>query len=81
MNKLLKKILIVSLISGLAIPVQLTLAEDTDIYAANTGAATNPNILIVIDNSANWDSAKQGWAGGINQGQSELNAMRTVIGE
>lgn len=81
MNKLLKKILIVSLISGLAIPVQLTLAEDTDIYAANTGAATNPNILIVIDNSANWDSAKQGWAGGIKQGQSELNAMRTVIGE
>lgn len=81
MNKLLKKILIVSLISGLAIPVQLTLAEDTDIYAANTGAATNPNILIVIDNSANWDAANQHWVGGIKQGQAELDAMRTVIGE
>jgi hypothetical protein len=81
MNKLLKKALIASIISGLAMPVQHTLAEDTDIYAANTSAATNPNILIVIDNSANWNAASQHWAGGIKQGQSELNAMRTVIGE
>ncbi|MFA5530159.1 MAG: hypothetical protein WDA11_05790 [Thiohalomonadaceae bacterium] len=54
-------------------------AEDIDIYSAETGLESNPNVLIIIDNSANWSSAAQHWPGGIKQGQSELNAVRTVV--
>lgn len=58
-------------------------AEDIDIYArpeSTTGAA-NPNVLIVIDNSANWAAANQGWPNGMKQGESELRAVRTVAAE
>ncbi len=56
-------------------------AEDIDIYAAQTGLESNPNVVIVVDNSANWNSNAQHWPGGIKQGQAELNAIRTVISE
>lgn len=57
-----------------------SLAEDIDIYAGG-GSAVNPNVLFVIDNSANWAASNQGWPGGIKQGQSELNALRTLVGQ
>jgi len=60
-------------------------AADIDIYArpptATSDPSLNPNVLIVIDNSANWASANQQWPGGIKQGQAELDAVRTVIGQ
>lgn len=60
-------------------------AEDIDIYSrppvTTPDPNLNPNVLIVIDNSANWAAASQHWEGGIKQGESELNALRTVIGE
>lgn len=31
-------------------------AEDIDIYSANVGGTDRPNVLIVLDNSANWQS-------------------------
>lgn len=80
MKTLTKKILVTALL-GMSAPIGLSLAEDIDIYAANTGASNNPNVLIILDNSANWDAANQHWAGGIKQGESELNALKTVIGE
>ena len=84
MKKMLKKALALCLAASIAFPVQIVgpaLAEDIDIYASDTGSATNPNILVVIDNSANWSAASQHWPGGIKQGQSELNSLRTVISE
>jgi len=59
------------------------IAEDIDLFVGSNPAATatRPNILIFIDNSANWSSASQHWAGGVKQGQSELRALRTVVGE
>jgi type IV pilus assembly protein PilY1 len=58
-------------------------AEDIDLFIGGspTSAAARPNVLIVIDNSANWSAASQHWAGGIKQGQSELRALKTVVGE
>ena len=58
-------------------------AEDVDLFmgASATSAASRPNILFVIDNSANWSAASQHWAGGVKQGQSELRALRTLVGE
>jgi type IV pilus assembly protein PilY1 len=58
-------------------------AEDVDLFmgAASPTTGTRPNVLIVIDNSANWSAASQHWAGGVKQGQSELRALKTLAGE
>ncbi len=57
------------------------IAEDIDLFTSPSGTFTNPNVVIMIDNSANWEAASQHWPGGIKQGQSELRALRTVVGE
>lgn len=54
-------------------------ADDIDIYSQPTGSVYNPNILIVLDNSANWSRQSQQWPGGIQQGQAEVDAIKTVI--
>ena len=57
-------------------------AEDVDLFlGAASSTSTRPNVLIVIDSSANWSAASQHWAGGVKQGQSELRALRTLVGE
>ncbi len=58
-------------------------AEDIDLFVGSTpsSAANRPNVLIIIDNSANWSAANQHWPGGIKQGESELRSLRTVVGE
>ncbi len=58
------------------------LAEDIDLYSSNTGAASYPNILIILDNSANWAAENQDWLPqGTTQGEAELNALRTIANE
>ena len=60
-------------------PMRAT-AEDIDIFTGGSaGSNANPNILIVLDNSANWSRASQKWPGGIVQGQAEANAIKTVL--
>jgi type IV pilus assembly protein PilY1 len=63
-------------------------AEDIDLFVGTSAAAgSRPNVLVVIDNSANWSRNDQGWAdpngliSPFKQGQSELRALRTVIGD
>jgi len=61
-------------------------AEDIDLFVGAAASAQNPNVLVVIDNSANWNAASQHWVGAngespFKQGQSELRALRTVVGE
>ena len=56
-------------------------ADDTDIFVGSSGGVgSNPNVLIIIDNTSNWSAQSQHWPGGITQGQAELLAMKTVIG-
>src|SRR5204862_2149189 len=49
--------------------------------------STLPNILVVIDNSANWNANNQHWptpsleSGPFKQGESELRALKTVLGD
>jgi type IV pilus assembly protein PilY1 len=59
------------------------LAEDIDLFASAAPVASGgrPNVLIVLDNSANWSAANQHWPGGVKQGQSELRALRTLLTE
>lgn len=58
-----------------------TQAEDIDLYAGGQNVTgVKANVLIVLDNSANWNSNAQGWPGGLAQGQSELTALSRVLG-
>jgi len=81
----MKKFLILPLaLSMLLLPgPDAVRAEDIDLFVGSAAAtaATRPNVLIIIDNSANWASAAQHWPGGEKQGQAELRSLRTVVGE
>lgn len=57
-------------------------AEDIDLFAGSVpnGSSSRPNILIVLDNSANWSASNQNWPLGIKQGQAELAALRWWVG-
>lgn len=57
------------------------LAEDIDIFGNPVNSNDLPNVLVIIDNSANWSAASQHWPGGIKQGQAELNALKSVLNE
>ena len=82
----LRKLLIAAIACA---PASLVRAEDIDLFvsAATASTANNPNVLIIIDNSANWSAASQHWTSPnpsenpFKQGQSELRALRTVIQE
>jgi type IV pilus assembly protein PilY1 len=64
------------------VPPALVNAEDIDLFVgAAATAATNPNILIIIDNSANWASSSQHWEANRKQGESELRALKTILSE
>ncbi len=55
------------------------MAEDIDLFtgaAGTTGPA--PNILIILDNSSNWNRNDQQWPTG-KQGQSELQALKDLM--
>ncbi len=56
-------------------------AMDTDIYTLNSGTNNAaPNVLIVLDNTSNWSRSDQHWPdSGMNQGQAEVQAIKTVI--
>ena len=66
-----------------AMPPSFVGAEDIDLFVGGNpvAAANRPNVLIILDNSANWAAANQGWPGGVKQGESELRSLRTVAGE
>ncbi|MGE5526847.1 MAG: pilus assembly protein [Rhodospirillaceae bacterium] len=72
-----------ALIASLVGSSYFAAAEDIDLFvgAASTATAMRPNVLVIIDNSANWSAASQHWPGGLKQGESELRALRTVAGE
>lgn len=58
-----------------------SIAEDIDIFVGSNagGSSGNPNVLIVLDNTSNWARQSQQWPGGEQQGQSEADAIKTVI--
>jgi len=56
-------------------------AEDIDIFTGGSIAASNPSILIVLDNQSQWANAAQQWPGGIQQGQSEARAIQQMLSD
>lgn len=56
-------------------------ADDIDLYVGGQQATGNvANVLIVLDNSANWAAANQNWPDGGKQGVSELETLSEVVG-
>lgn len=56
--------------------------EDIDIFSVDpNNTVGRPNVLIVLDNSANWSRQSQQWPGGLQQGQSEVRAITRVVNE
>lgn len=74
------RLLSLALCAGLSLAPAANQAEDIDLFVgAVPGASYNPNVLIVIDNSANWARQAQHWPGGVQQGQSEVRAIKNTI--
>lgn len=55
-------------------------ADDIDIFMASTTGGGKPNILMLVDNSANWSRASQQWPDNEGkQGAAEVRAIRNVV--
>jgi len=79
LKPLIGKFLKASLAAALCVALP-SAAEDIDLFttANSTSSADAPNILVIIDNSANWARNDQSWAIG-KQGQAELNSIWQVL--
>ena len=73
-------------IAGLFCVSLSAVAEDIELFNASPDLLLNngvPNVLIVLDNSANWNANNQKWKDNNNnfipQGRSEARALRAVI--
>lgn len=53
--------------------------EDIDLFVGGSSDSTRPNILIVLDNTSNWARQSQQWPGGLQQGQSEVRAIKAAL--
>src|SRR5437868_12443680 len=76
MLRLLKLVLLASL----ALVSITGRTDDTDLFNQPPGVKSPaPNILFILDNSANWSKASQKWVGSATQGQAELVAIKNFV--
>ncbi len=54
-------------------------ADDIDIFAAPSNGAPRANVMIVLDNTANYSNKAGGWPGGIAQGQAEMRSIKALV--
>jgi type IV pilus assembly protein PilY1 len=74
------KALAVVVCLGMAFAPLRAAADDVDIFIGSSGGvSSNPNVLIILDNTSNWNRQSQHWPGGITQGQAEVAGIQTVI--
>ena len=67
------------LAAGLLAPVA-GFPEDIDLFKGGSAiTGQKPNVLIIVDNTINWNSNANHWPGG-KQAQEELEALSTVVG-
>lgn len=80
MSRKRTRLITLLLSSALALLTFKAATEDIDIFSIDEDSAANkPNVLIVLDNSANWSRQSQQWPGGLAQGQSEARAIKAVL--
>jgi hypothetical protein len=82
MNSKRMRIATLMLSAAMAFATGSAVSEDIDIFSVDEqNTVDNPNVLIILDNSANWARQSQQWPGGLVQGQSEVRAIRNVINQ
>lgn len=54
-------------------------ADDIDIFIGGKADAGLPNVVFVLDNTANWSRQSQKWPGGITQAQSEVLSIKNAL--
>jgi Tfp pilus tip-associated adhesin PilY1 len=80
LNRAVARSLALPLCGVLAAAPIMAAADDIDIFTGTSGgAAVNPRILIVLDNTSNWARQSQKWPGGLQQGQSEARAISNLL--
>ncbi|OGA18886.1 MAG: hypothetical protein A3I63_09565 [Betaproteobacteria bacterium RIFCSPLOWO2_02_FULL_66_14] len=84
MKTLLKALKHSALIALLAVTAAPALAavdlvgDDTDLFTTNPNVPSSiPNVLIILDNTSNWNAANQGWPAIVD---AECNAFLTNMG-
>jgi hypothetical protein len=79
-NRKLSRFATLSIAAGLVFCSFQASPEDIDIFSVDeNGIVARPNVLIVLDNSANWSRQAQQWPDGDAQGRSEADAIREVL--
>ncbi|KAF3997803.1 pilus assembly protein [Glaciimonas immobilis] len=74
------KLLYLVLVTALAVAPFGTRADDTDIFNQPPGVTPPaPNIIFILDNTANWSKASQKWVGSSTQGDAELLAIKNFV--
>ena len=75
-RKIMKRLPLILLAASMSVK-----AMDIDLYTLNGGTNNPaPNVLIVLDNTANWSRNDQHWPdSGIYQGQAEVQAIQNVL--
>jgi len=72
---------IASLIAG-GLATSSARADDIDIFlGSSSGTASAPNVLFILDNTANWSKASQKWPDLPTQGEAELDALTHVMAQ
>ena len=67
-------------LSGLLLVAGSVRADDTDIFNQPPGATMPaPNILFILDNTANWSRAAQKWVGSDTAGDAEILAIKNFV--
>ena len=54
-------------------------ADDTEIFNQPPGSSVAPNIIFVLDNTANWSRASQQWPGSPTAGDAEIKAIKDFV--
>ncbi|WP_324731789.1 pilus assembly protein [Pseudomonas paeninsulae] len=79
MNIWLRFIKLMAILMALNFPLGMAKAEDIDIFIGGEANSALPNIVFILDNTANWSRASQKWPGGLTQGESEARAIKTAL--
>ena len=76
----LSKFLHVLLVMVLPLVTLQSQADDTDLFKQPSGVSSAaPNIIFILDNTANWSRAAQQWVGSSTAGDAELLAIKKFV--
>ena len=76
----LSKFLQTAFLTALVLGVLSSRADDTDLFNQPPGTSPPaPNILFILDNTANWSRASQKWVGSSTAGDAEILAIKNFV--